>query len=136
VHGLGAIATGVRLLPLTAMLIVASPISAKLITRFGPRIPLVAGMLLAAVALFGLSRIGIASSLGDTVLWFVLLGLGLSPVMVGATDVIVGNASVELAGVAGGLQSTAMQVGGTIGTAVLGAIMTAKVNSLLPVHWA
>ncbi len=65
-----------------------------------------------------------------------LLGLGLSPVMVGATDVIVGNASVQLAGMAGGLQSAAMQVGGTIGTAVLGAIMSAHVDSLLPARWA
>jgi len=136
VHGLGAVDAGVRLLPLTGMLIVASPISGALITRFGPRIPLVAGMLLAAVALFGLSRIGLASGLNDTIIWFALLGLGLSPVMVGATDVIVGNASVQLAGVAGGLQSTAMQVGGTIGTAVLGAIMSAHVASLLPARWA
>ncbi len=136
VHGLGAVATGVRLLPLTGMLIVGSPVSGKLITRYGPRIPLVAGMLLAAVALFGLSRIGIASNLNDTIVWFALLGLGLSPVIVGATDVIVGNAPVELAGVAGGLQSTAMQVGGTIGTAVLGAIMSAKIDSLLPARWA
>ena len=65
-----------------------------------------------------------------------LLGLGLSPVIVGGTEVIVGNAPVELAGVAGGLQSTAMQVGGTIGTAVLGAVMSAKVSSLLPGRWA
>ncbi|MGH3290212.1 MAG: MFS transporter [Trebonia sp.] len=136
VHGLGAVATGVRLLPLTGMLIAGSLISGKLITRFGPRIPLVAGMSLAAVAMFGLSRIGLTSPLNDTIVWFALLGLGLSPVMVGATDVIVGNASVELAGVAGGLQSTAMQVGGTIGTAVLGAIMSAKVDSLLPARWA
>jgi hypothetical protein len=50
--------------------------------------------------------------------------------------VIVGNAPVELAGVASGLQSTAMQVGGTIGTAVLGAVMSAKVDSLLPARWA
>jgi EmrB/QacA subfamily drug resistance transporter len=135
-RGLGAVAAGVRLLPLTGMLIVASPVSGKLITRFGPRIPLVAGMLLAAVALFGLSRIGVASSLNDTIGWFALLGLGLSPVMVGGTDVIVGNAPVRLAGVAGGLQSTAMQVGGTIGTAVLGAIMSAKVDTLLPARWA
>src|SRR5580704_17107275 len=136
VHGLGAVATGVRLLPLTGMLIVASPLSGALINRLGPRIPLVGGMLLAAVALFGLSRIGLSSSLNDTVLWFALLGLGLSPVMVGATDVIVGNAPVRLAGVAGGLQSTAMQVGGTIGTAVLGAIMSARVDALLPTRWA
>jgi hypothetical protein len=39
-------------------------------------------------------------------------------------------------GVASGLQSTAMQVGGTIGTAVLGAVMAAKVNSALPAKWA
>jgi hypothetical protein len=56
--------------------------------------------------------------------------------MVGATDVIAGNAPVRLAGVAGGLQSTAMQVGGTIGTTVLGAIMAARVDSLLPARWA
>jgi EmrB/QacA subfamily drug resistance transporter len=136
VHGLGAVDAAIRLLPLTGMLIVASPISGALINRLGPRVPLVAGMLLAAVALFGLSRIGLASGLNDTIVWFALLGLGLSPVMVGATDVIVGNAPVRLAGVAGGLQSTAMQVGGTIGTAVLGAIMSARVDSLLPARWA
>src|SRR5215472_16628159 len=122
VHGLDAVATGVRLLPLTGMMIVGAPLAGQLITRIGPRIPMVAGMLMAAAALFGLSRLGLASSLNDTILWFALLGLGLSPVMVGATEVIVGNAEVELAGVASGLQSTAMQVGGTIGTAVLGAI--------------
>jgi MFS family permease len=136
VHGLGPVAAGVRLLPLTGMLIVGSPLSGALINRLGARIPLVAGMLLAAVALFGLSRLSMTSSLNDTIGWFALLGLGLSPVMVGATDVIVGNAPVRLAGVAGGLQSTAMQVGGTIGTAVLGAIMSAKIDSLLPVRWA
>jgi hypothetical protein len=55
--------------------------------------------------------------------------------MVGATNVIVGNAPAELAGVAGGLQSTAMQVGGALGTAVLGAVMSAKISSTLPASW-
>jgi EmrB/QacA subfamily drug resistance transporter len=136
VHGLDPVATGVRLLPMTGMMIVGSPISGRVITRIGPRVPLVAGMLMAAAALFGLSRIGMASSLNDTVVWFALLGLGLSPVIVGGTEVIVGNAPVELAGVAGGLQSTAMQVGGTIGTAILGAVMAGKVTSQLPARWA
>jgi EmrB/QacA subfamily drug resistance transporter len=136
VHGLDPIATGVRLLPMTGMLIVGAPLAGQVITRIGPRIPMVAGMLLAAAALFGLSRIGMASGLNDTIGWFAMLGLGLSPVMVGATEVIVGNAAVQLAGVAGGLQSTAMQVGGTIGTAVLGAVMSAKVSGQLPAKWA
>ena len=101
-----------------------------------PRLPIATGMLLAAVAMLGLSRLGAASSPNDTIAWFVLLGLGLSPVMVGATNpVIVGNAPVALAGVASGLQSTAMQLGGTLGTAVLGAIMSAKISTLLPASW-
>jgi hypothetical protein len=95
VHGLDPIATGVHLLPMTAMLIIGS----------------------------------------DTIIWFVLLGLGTAPVMVGATNVIVGNAPAELAGVAGGLQSTAMQLGGAFGTAILGAIMSARIDSLLPASW-
>jgi EmrB/QacA subfamily drug resistance transporter len=136
VHGLDPVATGVRLLPMTAMLIVGAPLAGLVITKIGPRVPMVAGMLIAAAALFGLSRIGLASSLNDTIVWFALLGLGLSPVMVGATEVIVGNAPIELAGVASGLQSTAMQVGGTIGTAVLGAVMSARVASALPAKWA
>src|ERR1700745_2662188 len=106
---------------MTAMLIVGAPLAGAAITRIGPRIPIVAGMTLAAVALFGLSGLGAGSSPNDTIVWFILLGLGLSPVMVGATDVIVGNAPVELAGVAGGLQSTAMQIGGALGPAMPGA---------------
>ena len=136
VHGIDAIGTGVRMLPLTGMMMLGAPLSGVVITKIGPRVPMFVGMLLAAVALFGLSRISLTSGMNDTIIWFALLGLGLSPVMVGGTEVIVGNAAVELAGVAAGLQSTAMQVGGTIGTAVLGAVMSAKVNSLLPLNWA
>jgi EmrB/QacA subfamily drug resistance transporter len=135
VHGLDPVAAGVRLLPMTGMLIVGAPLSGLAISKIGPRLPIVTGMALAAVALFGLSRLGATSSPNDTIVWFLLLGLGLSPVMVGATDVIVGNAPVELAGVAGGLQSTAMQVGGTLGTAVLGAVMAARISTALPVSW-
>jgi predicted MFS family arabinose efflux permease len=135
VHGLSPIAAGVHLLPMTAMLIIGSPLSGAVIGRTGPRHPIVVGMAMAATALFGLSHLGPASSPNDTIIWFVLLGLGLSPVMVGATDVIVGNAPAQLAGVAGGLQSTAMQLGGTFGTAVLGAIMSAKIDSLLSASW-
>jgi EmrB/QacA subfamily drug resistance transporter len=135
VHGLGAVATGVRLLPLTAMMIVASPLAGRLTNRTGPRVPLIGGMLVSAVAMFGLSRIGLASSLNDTIAWFALLGFGLSLVVVAATDVIVGNAPEELAGVASGVQATSMQVGGTIGTAALGAVMAGHVSALLPARW-
>ena len=82
-----------------------------------------------------LTLLAVALGVMMVIAWFVLLGLGLSPVMVGATNVIVGNAPVELAGVAGGLQSTAMQLGGALGTAVLGGVMSAKIAAVLPASW-
>jgi EmrB/QacA subfamily drug resistance transporter len=135
VHGLDPIQAGVHLLPMTAMMIVGSPVAGAVIGKLGPRIPIMTGMALAAVAMFGLSRLGATSGPNDTIVWFVLLGLGLAPVMVGATNVIVGNAPVALAGVASGLQSTAMQLGGALGTAVLGALMSAKISAVLPGSW-
>lgn len=135
VHGMGPADSGLRLLPLTGVMIVASPLAGQLITKSGPRVPMVCGMLLTAVAMFGMSGLTTRSSAITTSIWFALLGMGLAPVIVGATGVIVGNAPLELSGVASGLQQSALQVGGSLGTAVLGAIMAAKVNSDLPDKW-
>ncbi|MBA2948826.1 MFS transporter [Streptomyces himalayensis] len=135
VHGMSPVDSGLHLMPLTAMMIVSSPLAGALITKFGPRVPLVGGMVLTAVAMFGMTTMTIDTGTLPMSVWFGLLGLGLAPVMVGATEVIVGNAPLELSGVAGGLQQAAMQVGGSLGTAVLGAVMSNKVNSELAGNW-
>jgi hypothetical protein len=134
VHLLTPVQTGVRLLPMMLAMMVASPIAGGLISKVGPRLPLVGGMALGGVAFVGLSSLGIDASFSAMFPWFALLGVGLSPVLVAATDIIVGNAPVALAGVAGGLQQVAMQVGGALGTSILGAVMTAKVAGVLPGH--
>ncbi|KDN85825.1 MFS transporter [Kitasatospora cheerisanensis] len=136
VHGMAPVDAGVHLLPMTGMMIVGAPLAGFLIGKVGPRIPIVGGMVLTTGAMLGMSTLDIHSGNGVMSLWFLLMGLGLSPVMVGATEVIVGNAPLELSGVAGGLQQAAMQVGGSLGTAVLGAVMASKVTSVLPGKWA
>ncbi|MEV6398388.1 MFS transporter [Streptomyces sp. NPDC051907] len=136
VHGMSPVDSGLHLLPLTAMMIVSSPIAGALITKVGPRIPLVGGMVFTAVAMFGMTTLSTETGTLPMSVWFALLGLGLAPVMVGATEVIVGNAPLELSGVAGGLQQAAMQVGGALGTAVLGAVMASRVNSDFAGNWA
>ncbi|MGY0486772.1 MFS transporter [Streptomyces sp. WG-D5] len=135
VHGMSPVESGMHLLPLTGMMIVGSPLAGVMITKFGPRVPLAGGMTLTAVAMFGMSTLEAGTGSGIMSLWFALLGLGLAPVMVGATEVIVGNAALELSGVAGGLQQAAMQIGGSLGTAVLGAVMASKVDSDLAGNW-
>ena len=136
VHGMSPIDAGLHLLPLTGMMIVGSPLAGAAITKLGPRIPLAGGMAATAIAMYGMSTL--ESDTGSAVMsiWFALLGFGLAPVMVGATEVIVGNAPMELSGVAGGLQQAAMQIGGSLGTAVLGAVMASRVDSDLPGNWA
>ncbi|MFE1902411.1 MFS transporter [Streptomyces gardneri] len=135
VKGLSPVDSGLHLLPLTAMMIVSSPLAGALITKFGPRVPLVGGMVCTAVAMFGMITLSSGTGTFAMSLWFALLGLGLAPVMVGATEVIVGNAPLELSGVAGGLQQAAMQVGGALGTAVLGAVMSSKVADSFAGNW-
>ncbi|WP_425471245.1 MFS transporter [Streptomyces roseicoloratus] len=135
VKGLSPVDSGLALLPLTGMMIVSSPLAGALITRFGPRVPLVGGMVCTAAAMFGMLTLTAGTGGLAMSLWFALLGLGLAPVMVGATEVIVGNAPLELSGVAGGLQQAAMQVGGALGTAVLGAVMSSKVASAFDENW-
>jgi EmrB/QacA subfamily drug resistance transporter len=136
VHGMSPVDAGLHLLPLTGMMIVGSPLAGALITKAGPRIPLAGGMALTAVSMYGMSTLDTGTGSAVMSLWFAGLGLGLAPVMVGATEVIVGNAPMELSGVAGGLQQAAMQIGGSLGTAVLGAVMASKVDNDLAGNWA
>jgi EmrB/QacA subfamily drug resistance transporter len=131
VHGMSPVGAGVRMLPMTAIFIVASPLAGVLTQRFGPRLPLVLGMVFTAVAMFGLSRIGVDASYNNIWPWFVLVGLAFGMIVVAGTEAIVGNAPVHLAGVAGGLQQTAFQVGGVMGTTVLGTILASRVGQVL-----
>ncbi len=136
VHGLTPLESGMRMLPMSAGMIVASPLAAVLIGRLGTKLTIAGGMLITAVAMFMMSRLSLEASFVDSGIPFVLLAFGLSPVFVGATEIIVGNAPEDLSGVAGGVQQSAMQVGGALGTAILGAIVSARVADVYPGHWA
>ena len=131
VHGMTPVHAGVELLPLTTVFVVSSPLAGALTARWGPRPVLVAGMLLNAVALYGLSLLHVDSSYVHLWPWFIMLGFGFGFVIVSGTEAIVGNAPVELAGVAGGLQQTGMQLGGVLGTTIFGTVMATTVGDVL-----
>ena len=131
VHGYSAVQAGVRMLPLTALMIVSAPIGGILNQRLGPRFTMAAGLVLIGVAMLWLTGVQADSAYGA--LWppFILIGLGLGCVITPSSEVIVGNAPVEDAGIAGGLQSTATQLGGVMGTAILGSVLTSHIGSVL-----
>ena len=131
VLGFSPVETGVRTLPLSLTLMVTAPLSGFLSEKFGPRPAMVFGLAAVAVALVSLGFLRTDSSY--QALWpaFALLGAGIGLVLTASSDAIIGNAGVDDAGVAGGLQSTAIQLGGVLGTTILGSVLSSRVGSVL-----
>ncbi|MGV9559368.1 MFS transporter [Streptomyces sp. NPDC003522] len=120
--GLTPLGTALAGLPLAVFLVAAAPASAVLLRRAGA-VRTVAG----AVALVAAGLLVLAAAPGTTVFCagFALVGAGFGTVMVAATHVVVRQAPAESAGVAGGLQQTAMNVGPVLGVASATVLMDA-----------
>jgi EmrB/QacA subfamily drug resistance transporter len=131
VRGFTPVEAGVRTLPLSLASVVASPLGAALTGRFGPRFTMPLGMGLQAAACFVMLCWSADSSYAAMWPPFVALGLGVGMVMSSSSDAIVGNAPVRDGGVAGGLQATALQIGGALGTSVLVSLIGSRVGSTL-----
>ncbi|MFY4722861.1 MFS transporter [Streptomyces sp. LaBMicrA B280] len=131
VRGLSPVEVGVRTLPLSLASVVAAPLGAALTERFGARLSMPAGMLLEAVA--SLWMLTWDTHASYPAMWppFILIGLGVGMVMSASSDAIVGNVPVRDGGVASGLQSTALQIGGALGTSVLVSLISGRVGATL-----
>jgi MFS family permease len=135
VLGFSALRTGVGYIATTFTVIVFSGVAQALVTRFGVRLVLTWGMVLATVSLAAYTRLPSAgSSVGDLLPWVLLggVGLGLSfvPLSIGALT----GVSPREAGVASGLINTTTQIGGAIGLAVTTTIATTVTTSYLRSH--
>ncbi|MEV5772288.1 MFS transporter [Streptomyces antimycoticus] len=124
VLALDPLASGLRALPLAVMMVLGAPVAALLMRRQGPRRTTVAGMVLVAAGVLLMSRLGRDSGAEAIGGCFLVLGAGFATVMVTATTVVVRDASVDTAGVAGGLQQTAMNIGPALGVAAATTLMS------------
>ncbi|NWF24745.1 MFS transporter [Streptomyces sp. PKU-EA00015] len=117
VLGLDPFRSALRALPGAVAMVLGAPVCAVLLRRWAPRrtAAVAMGLLaLGALELSGLDRASGAVAIGSG---FFLVGAGFGAVMVTATAVVVRHAPAEHAGVAGGLQQTAMNIGPTLGVA-------------------
>jgi len=117
-----ALLAGLTVLPLFAPLAVMAPVGGRVTSRFGPRLPAAAGLLVAAAGLALLTRAGAHSGYGVLVPAFLLWGIGcglLTPAVVAAAIATVPG---ERSGLASAVNNTARQTGGAIGIAVAGAL--------------
>ena len=100
--------------------------------RFGPRTTLIPGVCLVVVALLLFARTPVDGNyLTDLLPPFLLIGVGVGTSFPAIMTLAMSGATPEDAGLASGLVNTSMQVGGSIGLAVLATLSTERTNSLL-----
>ncbi|GAA0612806.1 MFS transporter [Streptomyces crystallinus] len=115
---LDPLASGLRVLPLTVLMVLGSPVAVAALRRYGARRTAIAGTVLVVAGIAGLSRLGPASTWMAMAAVFATIGAGFATVMVTATGTVVGDAPPGYAGVVSGLKQTAMNIGPTFGIAV------------------
>ncbi len=133
VLGYDALETGLAFLPITfAIGIVSLGLSAKLVTRFGPRAVLIAGQAFLAVGFLILMQ---ATENGSYLLpvlpAMIVLGIGGGLSLPSISSLTMSGVAPDDAGLASGLANTTMQVGGALGVAVLAALATSRADQLI-----
>lgn len=130
--GLAPLASGLRVLPMTGLMVLGAPVAHAVLRRYGARRAAIGGQVLVVLSIVGLSRLGPTSPWPAWSATFAALGAGFAVVMVTATGTVVGDAPPGYAGVVGGLKQTAMNVGPTLGIAVAAGLMPLESSSALP----
>jgi hypothetical protein len=124
VMGYTALQSGVRYLPLAATLLVISPLSAKAAQRFGSKLVVTTGLALVGTGLLGMTRLGVDTGYGTLLASMLVLAAGMALTMAPATESIMGSLPPEQAGVGSAVNDTTREVGGALGVAVLGSILS------------
>ncbi|MFD3404754.1 MFS transporter [Kribbella sp. NPDC058693] len=125
-RGFTALHAGLLTLPMAAMTVVFAPISGWLVGHRGPRIPLVvAGTMLTASGLI-LSRLGTTTSTAQLLIGYLVFGLGFGMLNAPITNAAVSGMPRSQAGVAAAIASTSRQVGASLGVAIAGTVLTAR----------
>lgn len=138
VAGFSPLASGVAMLPVTALMLVLSPWAGALSSRIGPRLPMTVGPLVCAVSLVLMLRIDQdASYLLDVLPPVIILGLGLSLLVAPLTATALSSVPERQVGLASGVNNAVARAAGLIAIAVLPAAagLTGEVYSE-PVQFA
>ena len=136
VRGLSPLRAGLLTLPTAVAIIALSPVSGRMVSSRGPRLPLmVSGAALTAGSLLsaGLSGVTPLTTLVPTYLAF---GVGFGLINPPITHTAVSGMPREQAGVAAAVASTSRQVGAVLGVAVLGTVVRLRLHGPMATGFA
>ena len=131
VRGDSPLASGVGVLPLAGGFLVASLASARVAAATTPRTTVAGGMALVALGLGAASFVTADSPAGLLSLTLGVVGVGLGLVLPQATNGILGSVPRERSGIASAVNDATSELGGSLGVAVLGAILITRYRSAI-----
>jgi EmrB/QacA subfamily drug resistance transporter len=114
---------GAIFLPMTILIILVAPIAGKLSDRIGSRWLMGAGMSILGVSLLLYQRIGLHTGFWSLLPQLVLGGVGMALTMSPMTSAAMGSVPIDKAGVGSGVLNSFRQMGGSLGIALMGAIL-------------
>ncbi|MEV7401329.1 MFS transporter [Streptomyces sp. NPDC091267] len=125
-----------RMLVFNGVSVLTGPLVGRLMGKIAPGLLLCVGLLGVGGAMLWLTGLETDSGFGAMAGPLALFGLGMGFVMTPISAVAVGSVPHHLAGMAGAGNNTLRQLGGALGPAVLGAVLTSRLTSALPGHLA
>lgn len=131
VLGYDALDTGLRMLPLAGAVFAGSALTGFLTPRVGMKWTVTAGMVGGTAALALLTRVDAGSSYGDFVAPLVVLGLSIGLALSPCTDAIMGAFPESELGVGGAVNDTSLELGGSLGIAILGSLLATSYSGHL-----
>ena len=123
--------SGVRMLPYAGAMIVAAPLSSKLVARFGTKVIVTIGMLAFAGGLALAATITTATGYGRLGIAMVFMGIGMGLAGAPATESIMGSLPPDRAGIGSAVNDTTRELGGALGVAIVGSIVSSLYRSEL-----
>ena len=133
--GYSAAKAGIAFLPFALGVIVAAAASTNLLPKLGPRIMMTAGLLLAALGLFWLSRIGVHTSYWTHLFpQLILTSLGMGLAFTALSSTALTNVQERDSGVASAVLNSTQQVGASLGAALLNTIAATATATYLASH--
>lgn len=122
--GLAPLEAGLWMLPSAITVTVGSLLASSIVRRFRPAVVISVGLLMVASGFAILTQVD-TTSLALLVIGSMVFSLGLGPIFVLTTDLVLGSAPPERAGAASATSETGAELGGALGIAILGSIGTA-----------
>ena len=129
VRGYPPLESGLLYVPFAVAQLIFAPRSATFVRRYGPRVVCAVGLTIVGVAISGYLLLGASTPIWVLAVFYFLLGLGMANVMPPATESIMASLPREKAGVGSAVNNTVRQLGGALGIAILGSLLSAVYRS-------